>query len=274
MEALQLARQENFNGVTCDFYNRGNEFFMTRNQIGTALKYDDPIKEIDKIHSRHKERLDKFSTTVTLGVVEGSREVTRERLLYSQKGIFEICRWSKQPKADEFMDWVWDVIESYINGKLVENGNKVLIQKVNDLSDDFKIMCQQVNSMENAFDKQFVEFKEALKRISLLLPDTKAKTNNKITLPLNSRVVDPIRDTIKPLAELYGDKSVGYNNTYRKVYAAMEVNWKYRQSRYKNIMGNKKKPSKIHLLELDKRLLSEFTETVGKLIAEAGGKES
>lgn len=24
----------------------------------------------------------------------------------------EICRFSRQPKADTFMDWVWDVVES------------------------------------------------------------------------------------------------------------------------------------------------------------------
>lgn len=37
---------------------------------------------------------------------------TQETTLYNAKGIYEICRWSRQPKADAFMDWVWDVLES------------------------------------------------------------------------------------------------------------------------------------------------------------------
>lgn len=30
----------------------------------------------------------------------------------------EICRWSRQPKANIFMDWVWDIIEKYRNNEL------------------------------------------------------------------------------------------------------------------------------------------------------------
>jgi len=71
MEALQLVKQEQFNGVTCDFYNRNNQLYMTRNQIGAALEYDDPRKMIAKIHERHKERLDKFSGVVSLGDFSG-----------------------------------------------------------------------------------------------------------------------------------------------------------------------------------------------------------
>jgi ERCC4-related helicase len=37
--------------------------------------------------------------------------------LYSPKGVYEICRWSRQPKADAFMDWVWGVVESIRTGK-------------------------------------------------------------------------------------------------------------------------------------------------------------
>ncbi len=30
----------------------------------------------------------------------------------------EICRWSNKPKANQFMDWVWDIIEKYRNNEL------------------------------------------------------------------------------------------------------------------------------------------------------------
>ena len=31
----------------------------------------------------------------------------------------EICRWSRQPLADKFIDYVWDIIEAFRNDTLV-----------------------------------------------------------------------------------------------------------------------------------------------------------
>lgn len=31
----------------------------------------------------------------------------------------EICRFSRQPKANQFMDWVWDIVEKYRNNELI-----------------------------------------------------------------------------------------------------------------------------------------------------------
>lgn len=95
MESLQLIKSENFGTVTCDFYERDNEFYMTREQIGAALEYSNPRDAISKIHRRNKERLDKFSGVVKLSTPGGG---TQDTTLYSRKGIMEICRWSQQPK--------------------------------------------------------------------------------------------------------------------------------------------------------------------------------
>lgn len=118
---MELAEREKFGDIECSIYRAsGNgELFFTREQIGAALEYSDPSKSIDKIHSRHRERIDLFSTAVTLGVVEGGRQVQREMILYTRKGIMEICRWSRQPKADAFMDWVWEVTDRLMRGDVV-----------------------------------------------------------------------------------------------------------------------------------------------------------
>lgn len=273
MEVLQLATRESFNGITCDFYNRGNELFMTRSQVGSALEYDNPNDAIRIIHSRHQARLDKFSTPYKLNGVQ-------DAILYSQKGVFEICRWSRQPKADAFMDWVWNIVESYRNGELTaSNGNTITVQQVRELtktisslSQGFSILCQQVNSMENAFDNQFIQFKQEVDRLQNVFGNNIQKIEP-IKETEHTEMVsisfDPIRDTIKPLAELYNDNSIGNNNTYRKVYAAMPVDWNYRKSMYRNKKGNKNRPSKLHLLEEDKKLLNMFIETIKILIAEA-----
>lgn len=119
MNNLVLATSQSFADTTCDFWSDDNksDFWMTRDQIGTALEYSDPVVAIGKIHAKYKVRLDKFSTLTEVVKVEGGRSVTREVYAYSAKGVYEICRRSRQVKADEFFDWVWDVIEGIRTGK-------------------------------------------------------------------------------------------------------------------------------------------------------------
>lgn len=38
---------------------------------------------------------------------------------YNLKGVMEICRFSRQPKADAFMDFCWDIMESLMRGDSV-----------------------------------------------------------------------------------------------------------------------------------------------------------
>lgn len=47
------------------------------------------------------------------------RNLMTERVYYTERGIMEICRWSRQSKANEFMDWVWDIIEKYRHNELI-----------------------------------------------------------------------------------------------------------------------------------------------------------
>lgn len=108
--------ESQFGPITCDYYgDLHGEFYMTRRQIGEALEYDDPRKAIQTLHDRHKERLDKFSTVLTLRTADGKK---RDVFLYSARGVYEILRWSRQPKADEFYDHVYDILEGLRQGWL------------------------------------------------------------------------------------------------------------------------------------------------------------
>lgn len=110
MSELSLVKSESFGAVQCDFWQDENgEILMTRDQIGRALEYSDPRVAITKIHDRHEERLSKFSVVTKLVSTDGK---TYETYLYTSKGVMEICRWSQQPKANAFMDWVWEAVES------------------------------------------------------------------------------------------------------------------------------------------------------------------
>jgi phage antirepressor YoqD-like protein len=110
MSNLVLYKSERFNNVECDLWkNENNEIYMTREQIGRALEYNSPANAIRKIHERYKERIDKFSWVAQVDLPFGGKQ---EVYLYNIKGLYEICRWSKQNKANEFMDWVWGLLES------------------------------------------------------------------------------------------------------------------------------------------------------------------
>lgn len=86
-----------------------DEVWITREQIGRALGYSDPKKAIEKIHMKHRERLDRYSMLIR--VVSPNLGGTQETMCYSAKGVYEICRCSRQPKADEFYDKVYDLLE-------------------------------------------------------------------------------------------------------------------------------------------------------------------
>lgn len=109
MNDLTLVKSADFGPAECDFWKDGSDnILMTREQIGRALEYSEPRIAIHKLHERNKDRLDRFSVVTNLTTTDGK---AYETYLYTTKGVYEICRFSRQPKADEFMDWVWTVVE-------------------------------------------------------------------------------------------------------------------------------------------------------------------
>lgn len=117
---MTVVTSKPFGALSMDVYEDNNhQYYMTREQIGTALECKDPRKYIAKIHERNADRLDSLSTVVTLTTVEGGITKEREIICYSLRGVMEICRLSRQPKADAFMDFCWDIMESLMRGDTV-----------------------------------------------------------------------------------------------------------------------------------------------------------
>lgn len=109
-----------FGALSMDVYEDNNhQYYMTREQIGTALEYNNPNKAIQNIHVKNTDRLDPLSTFLKLRNVEGGITKEREYIVYSLRGVMEICRLSRQPKADAFMDFCWDIMESLMRGDTV-----------------------------------------------------------------------------------------------------------------------------------------------------------
>lgn len=142
MNDLILYKSEFFQDAECDvFKNNNNEIFMTREQIGRALEYRDPATAIRKIHQRNFDRISKFSRVVQIDLPLGGKQ---EMYLYETRGIYEICRWSKQIKANEFMDWVWSLLEGLRKGEI-----EILQRKLEESKPKLELYEQVINAKTN-----------------------------------------------------------------------------------------------------------------------------
>lgn len=161
MSNLKLITTEKFGDLDCNFYrNMNNDILLTREQIGTALEYANPQKAIDNIHSKHKDRLDKLSITLKTRGVTGQEYPTT---FYNERGIMEICRWSRQKHANEFMDWVWTIIEKYRNGEINNNSINMqplidtlttLSQSIATIQQDISVLKEQQQSIQKQLPKK------------------------------------------------------------------------------------------------------------------------
>lgn len=147
MSSLKLITTENFGNISCDFYrNMNDDILLTREQIGSALEYSHPDIALGKIHSRHKKRLDQFSVLTKLVSTDGKEYDT---YLYTQKGVMEICRWSNKPKANQFMDWCWDVIEKYRNSQgFTDQNTQLFMNAITTLTSTITIMQQDISTIK------------------------------------------------------------------------------------------------------------------------------
>ena len=147
MSKLKLITTETFGDLSCNFYrNMNDDILLTREQIGQALEYSDPDVALSKIHKKHKDRLDGLSVVTKLESTDGKEYNTT---LYSERGIMEICRWSRQPKANIFMDWVWDIIEKYRHNELQPN-LQPLIDSLSILTQTITTIQQDINTLKES----------------------------------------------------------------------------------------------------------------------------
>lgn len=156
MSNLKLITTENFGDLSCNFYrNMNDDILLTREQIGTALEYSYPDDALAKIHRRHKDRLNNLSVVAKLASTDGKEYDT---ILYTQRGVMEICRWSNKPKANLFMDWVWDIIEKYRNNELqpqidmtpITSAIATLAKTMNTLVSNMNTMQQNIQELKQS----------------------------------------------------------------------------------------------------------------------------
>jgi len=179
---LKLITTETFGDLSCNFYrNMNDDILLTREQIGLALEYSDPMVAIGKIHKRHKDRLDNFSFTI---LVNG-----HETFYYSEKGIMEICRWSKSDKANQFMDWVWDIVEKYRNNEFVyiSQQNNIENEKIIELltsMDNRLSKLEEQTSKKKLPEKKYSRWKTNIfRKLNTLLSYVNENSYDEFSLP-------------------------------------------------------------------------------------------
>ena len=151
--ALQILTTRNFNGLSFDCYHEDGQdigdFWATREQIGQLLEYKNPRKAIKDIHTRNRERLDKFSQIAVMAnpTKRGAQNEpplgnAQEAIVYNFKGLLEICRYSQQPKANAVIDWLWEIAD-----ELRRTGMLALNSEVNRLSHEVAELKAKIDEM-------------------------------------------------------------------------------------------------------------------------------
>ncbi|WP_346684419.1 BRO-N domain-containing protein [Megamonas hypermegale] len=154
MTSLTLVNKSHFGKIICDvYYDKQGNILMTREQIGKALGYKNPNDAIRFIHDRNKERLDKFSVSFKLNGTDGKKYNT---ILYTRRGVYEICRFSKQPKANAFYDWVYDLLEGLASGQI-----KIELEKTTKQWQELRDLSKVKAKFLNNTIKEFIEYAEA-----------------------------------------------------------------------------------------------------------------
>lgn len=270
MNNLKLVETDVFNEIaTCDFWgNANNEYLVTREQIGRALGYSNPANAIKNIHLKHKERLDKFSTQLTLGYVEGDRYVERERILYNRKGIMEICRWSRQPLADKFMDWCWEIMDRLISNSL----NTVTLSR-----EEYSMIINTVNEVGqlNKVNEQLTRQLQIISAQNTTMQDKLSRMWQKIMLivpPAHySSWKNKMSQKIVSLAKILGytnddDRKSIYSDIYNMMRSDYDIDPDSYKENYLLSQIDCKNVAMIDVIDSDTALRDIFEEIVDRYI--------
>lgn len=270
MNNLKLVETDVFNEIaTCDFWgNANNEYLVTREQIGRALGYSNPANAIKNIHLKHKERLDKFSTQLTLGYVEGDRYVERERILYNRKGIMEICRWSRQPLADKFMDWCWEIMDRLISNSL----NTVTLSR-----EEYSMIVNAANEVGqlNKVNEQLTRQLQIISAQNTTMQDKLSRIWQKIMLivpPAHySSWKNKMSQKIVSLAKILGytnddDRKSIYSDIYNMMRSDYDIDLDSYKENYLLSQIDCKNVAMIDVIDSDTALRDIFEEIVDRYI--------
>lgn len=154
------------------------------------------------------------------GTVDSNGAI-QERTFYSRKGVMEICRWSRQPKADEFMDWCWDIIDGLIAKSREDNTQSL---------DNIIQTNKNTDMILRTLQSQKEINKELIKKIDRL--ETLVTTI--IPMPSYSEWKTEMNKKIKNIASQIGNNTPdGIRSIYGDIYKIMRLDYGMPVEQYK-----------------------------------------
>ena len=228
MNELKLIKSDYFGNVECDFYGKGQEVYMTSEQLGECLGYSHARENINKIVSRNDYLRNKeFSTEVILTSVEGGRNVERKQRIFTEDGIYEVTMLAKTEKAKEFRSWVRTVLKALRSGKAKLVGMTEYQQMMADTRrqniavQKARILNQMAAEYEGTYHQvlQAYATKELTGEFILPLPKLEAKTYSAeeigVMLGVSANMVGRIANAnglkCKEYGAWFNDKAKGHS---------------------------------------------------------------
>ena len=291
---MTVITSKSFGALNVDVYqNDKHQYYMTREQIGAALEYNNPNKAIQNIHVKNTDRLDSLSTFLKLRKVEGGITKEREYIVYSLRGVMEICRLSRQPKADAFMDFCWDIMESLMRGDTVLATPKMdaalskefIDVRLHALFDSMKNLQSELDSTRKDLGNQIEEARatsnEALNMISSVsqcVHQIKDKQmddaiKSKSYTPRAEQISDWRRDMYDRIKVVAKTNDMNVEEVMRKIYLYMRDVYGFviedERKKFKRKTGRSGHISTIDVVESSNMYKSIFESLVKDLHAEA-----
>lgn len=284
MNNLKLVETDVFNEIaTCDFWgNANNEYLVTREQIGRALGYKNPSEAIKKIHMKHRDRLDNYSCLIksdfSRGVRSGgidSNGAIQDRMFYNRKGIMEICRWSRQPLADKFMDWCWEIMDKLISNSL----NTVTLSR-----EEYSMIVNAVNEVGqlNKINEQLTRQLQIISAQNTTIQDKLSRMWQKIMLIVPSvhysSWKNKMSQKIVSLAKILGyinddDRKSIYSDIYSIMKSDYDIDLDSYKESYLLSQTNYKNVAMIDVIDSDTVLRDIFEDIVDRYIQIKSGME-
>lgn len=289
---MTVITSKSFGALNVDVYqNDKHQYYMTREQIGAALEYNNPNKAIQNIHVKNTDRLDPLSTFLKLRKVEGGITKEREIICYSLRGVMEICRLSRQPKADAFMDFCWDIMESLMRGDTVLATPKMdaalskefIDVRLHALFDSMKSLQNELDSTRKDLSDQIEEARatsnEALNMISSVSQCVHQIKDKQMDNAIRAKSYTPrnvfqdeMSDWRKDLYSKIGviANTKGYTNkeTLHKIYEYLNRNYGFvledARAKYMKRTNRSGKISTIDIIEED----STWKSIMGAVVAD------
>lgn len=283
-----------FGALNIDVYEDSkHQYYMTREQIGTALEYSDPRIAIYKIHQRNADRLDPLSSVTKLVTQVGNHTEERELFCYNLRGVMEICRFSRQPKADAFMDFCWGIMESLMRGDTVlatpqmdaALSKEFIDVRLHALFDSVKNLQSELDSTRKELSEQIEEARatsnEALNVISSVsqcVHQIKDKQMDdaikaKSYTPRAEQISDWRRDMYDRIKVVAKTNDMNVEEVMRKIYLYMRDVYGFviedERKKFKRKTGRSGHISTIDVVESSNMYKSIFESLVKDLHAEA-----